>query len=109
MLNRLGSLLYTYFWGRQIGVDLNDNRYYIQHKKHSYKRWVIYNGIVDPSKIPVSWHIWLHSDCETIPRDPPEIQTPAHFSAKHTTKCTTSIANIPSSALECYQSWSPDK
>ena len=28
------------------------------------KRWVIYNGIVEASKVPAEWHAWLHYTAE---------------------------------------------
>ena len=36
-----------------------------EQKKSSYsdkksKRWVVYKGLAEPSKVPSSWHGWLH-------------------------------------------------
>jgi len=59
-----GTLLATLFSGKLIGQDEFGNRYYEQkygkrHGNHA-KRWVIYNGIAEPSKVPAHWHGWLH-------------------------------------------------
>ena len=39
------------------GKDYFGNKYY-QNK--SGKRWVIYNGEVDATKIPNEWYSWMH-------------------------------------------------
>jgi NADH:ubiquinone oxidoreductase subunit len=31
------------------------------------KRYVIYNGIIEPSKVPPLWHAWLHYLSHEIP------------------------------------------
>ena len=53
----LGTRLYTLFFGKFKGKDYFGNRYY-QNK--SGKRWIIYNGEVDASKIPNEWYSWIH-------------------------------------------------
>lgn len=62
MIN-LGTLLFTWMKGRQIGTDTQGNRYYTEKsvaKGRRTRRWVIYNGKVDASRIPAEWHAWLH-------------------------------------------------
>ena len=47
----------------KIGEDDFGNRYYEVNrskKKLRNKRYVIYNGIVEASKIPADWNGWLH-------------------------------------------------
>ena len=53
----LGTRLYTLFFGKFKGKDYFGNKYY-QNK--SGKRWVIYNGEVDATKIPNEWYSWMH-------------------------------------------------
>ena len=53
----LGTRIYTFLFGKLIGKDQFGNRYY-QSKKG--KRWVIYNGEVEASKIPNEWYSWMH-------------------------------------------------
>jgi NADH:ubiquinone oxidoreductase subunit len=48
-----------------IGEDDFGNRYYeARDNKDSYdarkRRWVIYNGYAEASKVPPDWHGWLH-------------------------------------------------
>ena len=53
----LGTRLQTFFFGKLVGEDELGNKYY-QNKKG--KRWVIYNGEVEASKIPNDWYSWMH-------------------------------------------------
>ena len=53
----LGTRLQTIFFGKLVGKDDSGNKYY-QNKKG--KRWVIYNGEVEASKIPNDWYSWMH-------------------------------------------------
>lgn len=60
----LGTKIATWFSGRFIGADEFGNRYYEQkygaRHGNTPKRWVIYRGIAEPSKVPPQWHGWLH-------------------------------------------------
>ena len=51
----VGTFLFTLFSGKLVGVDQFGNRYH-QNKDDS-KRWVIYNGDVDSSRIPPEWQV----------------------------------------------------
>ena len=53
----LGTRIQTIFFGKLVGEDESGNKYY-QNKKG--KRWVIYSGEIDASKIPVEWYSWMH-------------------------------------------------
>jgi NADH:ubiquinone oxidoreductase subunit len=33
------------------------------------RRWVIYNGVAEPSMVPPSWHGWLHHTVDVPPVD----------------------------------------
>jgi len=53
----LGTRLHTILFGKLKGKDNSGNKYY---QSKSGKRWVIYNGEVDSSKIPNEWYSWIH-------------------------------------------------
>ena len=53
----LGTGIYTFFYGKYKGKDYFENKYY-QNKNG--KRWVIYNGEIDATKIPNEWYSWIH-------------------------------------------------
>jgi NADH:ubiquinone oxidoreductase 17.2 kD subunit len=52
-----GTFLYTVFFGRFVGKDITGNKYY-ENKKG--KRWVIYKGEINASKITSDWFSWIH-------------------------------------------------
>lgn len=45
------------FNSKKIGDDEFGNQYY---QKRNGKRFVIYKGIAEPTKIPAEWHVWIH-------------------------------------------------
>lgn len=58
------TLLRLRFTAKLIGSDEYQNRYY-ESKSHSdsfgrKKRFCIYHGVVEGSKIPSRWHAWIH-------------------------------------------------
>ena len=53
----LGTRIYTILKGKLIGTDSYGNKYY-ENKKG--KRWIIYAGEIDASKIPNEWYSWIH-------------------------------------------------
>ena len=55
----LGTRLQTIFSGKFVGKYEFGNKYYENKKKN--KRWVIYNGEIEATKIPVQWQSWIHS------------------------------------------------
>tara|TARA_B100001121_G_scaffold300675_1_gene310773 strand:+ start:2072 stop:2434 length:363 start_codon:yes stop_codon:yes gene_type:complete len=54
----LGTRLQTIFFGNFVGEDEFGNKYY-ENKKRK-KRWVIYKGEIEATKIPVDWYSWIH-------------------------------------------------
>jgi len=53
-----GTMLSTWFRGQYVASDMFGNRYYQDPK--GLRRWVIYNGTVEASRVPPEWHGWLH-------------------------------------------------
>jgi NADH:ubiquinone oxidoreductase subunit len=67
----IGTRIYTALKGRYVGADAYGNKYYeaktektAEDKK---KRWVIYNGLAEPTKVPPTWHGWLHYTTDALP------------------------------------------
>ena len=54
----LGTRIYTFLKGKFVGKDEFGNKYY--ENKNKNKRWVIYNGEIDASKISNEWYLWIH-------------------------------------------------
>ena len=53
----IGTKIKTIFFGKFVGKDSYGNKYY---KDKNDKRWVIYNGEVEATKIPQEWFSWIH-------------------------------------------------
>ncbi len=59
----IGTKLFTLLYGRQVGRDAQGNRYYTEKRVPSgrrQRRWVMYEGQVEASRVPAEWHAWLH-------------------------------------------------
>jgi len=55
---------------RYVGEDQFGNRYYEKKRvgpNGRHKRFVIYNGVVEASKVPSDWHGWMHYTEQTPP------------------------------------------
>ena len=73
----LGTRLYTWWRGQLVGTDQFGNRYYREKAakplvkgggmESRERRWVLYNGMAEPSKVPPEWHGWLHHIITAVP------------------------------------------
>lgn len=53
-----------------VGKDSQGNKYYRARPRKGYKRerrWVLYNGEPEASRVPPEWHGWLHHQSNTYP------------------------------------------
>lgn len=69
-MNTLGTLLYIWLCGRLTGRDEYGNRYYRMRggwRAGRERRWVLYAGEPEASKVPAVWHAWLHHTTDTPP------------------------------------------
>ena len=68
-----GQTLNTQFWtsrnGVKVGEDSQGNIFY--ETKDKARRWVIYNGEAEASRIDPEWHGWLHRTWEEPPTKAP--------------------------------------
>tara|TARA_S200000501_G_scaffold9328_1_gene8375 strand:+ start:2177 stop:2536 length:360 start_codon:yes stop_codon:yes gene_type:complete len=62
----LGTKIKTIFFGKLVGTDQFGNKYY---ESKDGKRWIIYEGEIDASKIPVEWYSWMHFTSNRINKD----------------------------------------
>ena len=66
----LGTRLMTLISGRFVGTDEFGNRYYRGRGRSGYtreRRWVMYHGEAEASRVPPEWHAWLHYGSDTPP------------------------------------------
>ena len=78
----IGTRLFTWLRGELVGSDRFGNRYYRERRKPPAmaieggkrtvslareKRWVIYAGEPEASKVPPVWNAWLHHTIQEVP------------------------------------------
>lgn len=61
-----GTKLFTSRRGREVGRDDSGNIYY-EHNKDPARRWVIYEGANDGSRVPPEWQMWLKGTIADLP------------------------------------------
>ncbi|GMN04167.1 NADH:ubiquinone oxidoreductase subunit NDUFA12 [Erythrobacter sp. MTPC3] len=127
-----GATLGTTWWakrvgGDHVGTDAQGNKYYRKKAEDtgvstgSYtqaeKRWVIYNGANDASRVPPEWHGWLHGAFDDVPES--NLPPAKIWETDYTPNATgTAQAYRPQGALERggkraaavgdYEAWSPE-
>ena len=65
----LGTRLFTWRKGSKVGEDAAGNQFY--QNKDGSRRWVIFNGEIEASKVSPEWHGWLHFTWNETPTDAP--------------------------------------
>lgn len=71
----VGAWLHTKLHGEFVGEDEAGNKYYrtkggaIDPGLGFQRRWVIYNGEAEASKIPPGWHGWMHQRTDVPPSE----------------------------------------
>ena len=111
----LGTQLFTARRGVKVGADGQGNLYY--QTADGKKRWVIYNGTVEASRVPPDWHGWLHHTYAEPPtRVPLKVKS---YEVEHQPNLTgTDAAYRPEGSLSKggarpratgdYQAWKPE-
>jgi NADH:ubiquinone oxidoreductase subunit len=117
-----GTQLWTWRFGELVGEDEQGNRYYrtkggkIDPSLGFERRWVIYNGYAEASRVPPSWHGWLHHTVDVPPTE--DGYKPHEWEKPHLPNMTgTPAAYRPSgstlasgrrpAATGDYQPWTP--
>ncbi|MCJ7421796.1 NADH:ubiquinone oxidoreductase subunit NDUFA12 [Sphingomicrobium astaxanthinifaciens] len=62
----VGTDLFTRRHGQAVGTDHLGNVYY-RHKRDPRRRWVIYEGSNDSSRVPPGWNAWLRGTIDEVP------------------------------------------
>lgn len=62
-----GTRVWTWRAGEFVGTDEAGNTYYRQ--RNGNRRWVIYNGYAEASRIPPAWHGWMHHRTDVPPTE----------------------------------------
>ncbi|MBX2855264.1 MAG: NADH:ubiquinone oxidoreductase subunit NDUFA12 [Rhodobacteraceae bacterium] len=65
----IGTRIFTARRGEFVGEDEQGNRYY--RTRDDKRRWVIYNGEAEASRVSPDWHGWMHHTYKEPPTDAP--------------------------------------
>ena len=109
----LGTQLFTWRKGEKVGEDAQGNRFY--QTRDGKRRWVIYNGETEASRVSADWHGWLHFTWD----QPPTKQALKHKSWEkpHQENLTgTALAYAPAGSIRQpkpivrsdYEAWTPE-
>lgn len=108
-----GTQLWTWRKGQKVGEDDLGNVFY--QTRDGKRRWVIYKGEVEASKINPEWHGWLHFTWD----EPPTriaLKRKAWEKAHQENLTGTALAYAPAGSLRQpkpadrrdYEAWSPE-
>ena len=118
-LSELGTRLFIALFAKPYGEDSFGTRYYEEKnppKGRKAKRWALYRGEPEPSKIPPDWFGWLHYQMEAplSPEDPfhHAWQKPHEANLSGTPDATRPHSPLPDSTLSgevapSYKAWKP--
>jgi len=110
----------TWFRGEQVGEDSEGNKYYRERRKPASRRrrrWVIYEGADEASRIPPEWHAWLHYTVNELPDATNTAIKPWQLEHQPNPTGSESAYRPPGHTLEGgrraaatgdYQSWTPN-
>ena len=116
----IGTTLWSWRSGEKVGTDAQGNTYFRSKKKTGHgreRRWVIYNGANDASRVPPEWHGWLHHSYDQLPES--HLAPARIWETDYTPNATGTVtAYRPAGALERggrraratgdYEAWTPD-
>lgn len=108
----LNTLMYTARKGTKVGEDEQGNAFYTGADG---KRWVIFNGEAEASRVSPDWHGWLHYTFDDLPSEKPLPHKP--WEKSHIENLTgTALAYAPQGSIrqthpaerQDYEAWSPE-
>jgi len=108
-----GTQLWTSRNGNKVGEDTQGNVFY--RNSDDSRRWVIFNGAIEASRIDPDWHGWLHHTWDEPPSEKPLVHKT--WEKPHQENLTgTAMAYAPAGSLRTaqpksrddYEAWSPE-
>ena len=116
-----GALFTIWKRGEKVGEDEYGNVFYEERKPSASdgrkRRWVVYKGLAEPSRVTPDWHGWLHHTFAAPPTEAPLHRQP--WEKEHSPNLTgTPLAYHPKGSLwrggdrapatGDYEAWTPD-
>ncbi|MEO0937145.1 MAG: NADH:ubiquinone oxidoreductase subunit NDUFA12 [Pseudomonadota bacterium] len=109
----IGTQLWTARNGERVGEDEAGNVFY--RTADDSKRWVIYNGEAEASRVSPDWHGWLHRTFDAPPTERP-LPKKAWEKPHQENLTGTAMAYAPAGSIRRadpadrsdYEAWSPE-
>lgn len=110
----LNTQLWTWRKGVKVGEDEAGNVFY--QTRDGKRRWVIFNGEAEASRVSPDWHGWLHHTWEAPPSEVP-MRHQAWEKPHQENRTGTASAYVPAGSLRRpegpaerrdYEAWAPD-
>ena len=109
----LGTRMWTARNGTKVGEDEQGNVFY--QTSDGKRRWVIYNGDIEASRVSPEWHGWLHHTFQAPPTEEPLPRKSWEKPHKPNLTGTPVAYHPPGSVLSAdpaprrdYEAWSPE-
>lgn len=112
-VSTLNTAFFTWRHGVKVGEDDQGNIFY--RSRDSKKRWVIFNGESQASRVSPDWHGWLHHTWDELPSEKPLARK--DWEKPHLANMTgTPLAYAPQGSIKRaapadrrdYEAWSPE-
>jgi len=109
----INTQFYTWRKGQRVGEDEQGNRFY--QTRDGARRWVIFNGEAEASRVSPDWHGWLHHTWDEPPTTSPLPHKP--WEKPHQENLTGSgAAYAPPGSIRLadpvarsdYEAWTPE-
>ena len=109
----LNTQFHTWRHGVRVGQDDQGNTFY--QTKDGKRRWVIFNGESEATRVSPAWHGWLHHTHPETPLDKPMARK--SWEKPHRENLTgTALAYAPAGSIRRehpaerrdYEAWSPE-
>lgn len=109
----VGTRMFTSRHGKKVGEDAQGNVFY--QTADGKRRWVIYNGEAEASRVSPEWHGWLHHTFQAPPTEEPLPTKPWEKPHQPNMTGTPAAYHPPGSLYSAqpkaradYEAWSPE-
>ncbi len=112
-VSTLNTAFFTWRYGVKVGEDDQGNIFY--RSRDGKKRWVIFNGESQASRVSPDWHGWLHHTWDELPSEKPLARKA--WEKPHQENMTgTALAYAPQGSIKRgaptdrrdYEAWTPE-
>jgi NADH:ubiquinone oxidoreductase subunit len=109
----ISTQIFTWRKGVKVGEDAQGNLFYKTHDDK--RRWVIYNGEMEATRVTPEWHGWLHFTWDQPPTEAPMVRKA--WQKPHLENLTgTDAAYAPTGSIRRaqpvaradYEAWTPE-